>query len=537
MPLALLVAALLYLDQYQNGLLLGEVASLREQAKIYAGALGESAVRVPDFRHLRNPNPVLVADLARPLLRRLTEPTPYSVARLYGPDGRVVADSNPASPNGEPPLPPPSPRRHVTDGPIRLLGLFYDRLLALLPAGEDGIAVTPVRPPPSTPTRHGPPPRPSNDVREQVQIGGGDDFREIPPYIRRTRDNRLLVTVAEPVQHDGRTVGIILLTRSANEVDHSLDAVRRSILDLFLLALLLTVLLSIYLTGTVARPILSLARAARTMREGRGRTGAVPANLRRRTDEIGALAVALDDSARALWARMDAIERFAADVSHEIKNPLSSMSSAIETLGRIENPAQRARLLAIIGDDVSRLDRLISDISTASRVDAELSRTETVRVPILPMMQALVDIHEATRDRSAPVLLLEARSDPAMLVVAGVEDRIVQVLRNLLGNAVSFSPPEGRILLAAEARDRVVVIVVADEGPGIPEAKLEHIFDRFYSERPVGEEFGRHSGLGLSISRQIVDALGGRISAANRVDRDGHVLGARFTVELPRAGV
>ncbi len=532
------MATLLYLDQYQNGLLVGEVASLREQAKIYAGALGESAVRVSDFRHLRNPDPVLVADLARPLLRRLTEPTPYSVARLYGPDGRIVADSNPASPNGEPPRPPPSPRRRVTDGPIRLLGLFYDRLLALLPAGEDGIAVTPVRPPPSTPTRHGPaqpPPSPSTDVRERVQIGGGDDFREIPPYIRRTRDNRLLVTVAEPVQHDGRTVGIILLTRAASEVDHSLDAVRRSILDLFLLALLLTVLLSIYLTGTVARPILSLARAARTMREGRGRTGAVPANLRRRTDEIGALAVALDESARALWARMDAIERFAADVSHEIKNPLSSMSSAIETLGRIDNPEQRKRLLAIIGDDVSRLDRLISDISSASRVDAELSRAATTRVPILPIMQALVDIHEATRDAAAPVLLLEARSDPAMLVVAGVEDRIVQVLRNLIGNAVSFSPPEGRILIAALGRDRVVEIVVADEGPGIPAAKLENIFDRFYSERPPGEEFGRHSGLGLSISRQIVEALGGRISAANRVDRDGHVLGARFTVELPRA--
>ena len=518
---------------------MGEVASLREQAKIYAGALGESAVRAPEARHQRNAEPVLVPDLARPLLRRLTEPTPYSVARLYGPDGRIVADSNPASPNGEPPRPPLSPRRRVTDGPIRLLGLFYDRLLALLPAGEDGIAVTPVHPRANTAAHRGPPvpppPTSQTDVRERVQIGGSDDFREIPPYIRRTRDNRLLVTVAEPVQHDGRTVGIILLTRAASEVDHSLDAVRRSILDLFLLALLLTVLLSIYLTGTVARPILSLARAARTMREGRGRTGAVPANLRRRTDEIGALAVALDDSARALWARMDAIERFAADVSHEIKNPLSSMSSAIETLGRIENPEKRARLLAIIGDDVSRLDRLISDISSASRVDAELSRAATTRVPLLPMMQALVDIHEATRDADAPVLLLEARSDPASLVVAGVEDRLVQVLRNLIGNAVSFSPPAGRILLAAVARDRVVEIVVADEGPGIPEAKLEHIFDRFYSERPVGEEFGRHSGLGLSISRQIVEALGGRIAATNRLDRDGRVLGARFTVELPRA--
>lgn len=463
---------------------------------------------------------MLVPDLARPLLRRLTEPTPYSVARLFAPDGRLVADSNPGSINGEPPLPPADPTRKGggEDGPLQLLGQFYDRLLALLPAGAGAIGVHGGRP----------------DIREQVQLGGGDSA-DSDPYIRRTRDNRLLVTVAEPVQHDGRTVGVILLTRAAGEVDRSLEAVRRSILNLFLLALALTVLLSVYLARTIARPILSLARAAHSMREGKGRTGAVPDNLRARTDEIGILARALEESARALWARMDAIERFAADVSHEIKNPLSSMASAIETLARIRNPEQQARLLAIIGDDVSRLDRLISDISSASRVDAELSRTANAPVAVVPMMQALADIHEATRDPDDPELVIEAAGDPASLVVAGIEDRLVQVLRNLIGNAVSFSPPGGRILLRAEARDRVVAITVTDQGPGIPAGKLEHIFDRFYSERPPGEEFGRHSGLGLSISRQIVDALGGRIAAANVVAPDGTVRGARFTVELPRA--
>ncbi len=269
------------------------------------------------------------------------------------------------------------------------------------------------------------------------------------------------------------------------------------------------------------------------MREGEGRTGAVPAALRRRSDEIGELGRALEQSARALWARMDATERFAADVSHEIKNPLSSIASAIETLRRIENPDQRRRLLGIIGEDVARLDRLISDIANAIRVDAEISRATSVAVPVLPLMRALVDIHEATRDEAAPRLEIDGAPDDTLAVLA-IEDRLVQVLRNLIGNAISFSPAGGRISLAAVPSTSAVSISVTDEGPGIPAAKLEHIFDRFYSERPAGERFGQHSGLGLSISRQIVEALKGRIAAENVVGGDGEILGARFIVELPR---
>src|SRR5581483_4901800 len=193
------------------------------------------------------------------------------------------------------------------------------------------------------------------DVKEELRVNSSGQSREMPPYIRRTKDNRLLVTVAEPVERDGKTVGIILLTRDAHEVDTSLFAVRLSILGLFGLALGLTVLLSWYLSLTIARPILRLAEAAMEMREGQGRTGSVPRSLLRRRDEVGALAVALADSAAALWARMDAIERFAADVAHEIKNPLSSIRSAIETLRRIEDQSRQRQLLAIITDDVTRL--------------------------------------------------------------------------------------------------------------------------------------------------------------------------------------
>jgi len=220
-------------------------------------------------------------------------------------------------------------------------------------------------------------------------------------------------------------------------------------------------------------------------------------------------------------------------VAHEIKNPLSSIRSAIETLRRIEDPTQQKRLLAIITDDVKRLDRLITDISDASRVDAELSRVRLDPVDCAVMMHTLGEIYDATRDEDEdPVIVVQ--SPVGGLMVLGEERRLVQVIRNLIGNAKSFSPPHGAITLGARETGNVIELTVEDDGPGIPEANLEHIFDRFYSERPAGEQFGTHSGLGLSISRQIVEALRGRISAENRRDADGNLLGARFVVRLPK---
>jgi len=251
------------------------------------------------------------------------------------------------------------------------------------------------------------------------------------------------------------------------------------------------------------------------------------------------LASALSESSAALWARMDATERFAADVAHEIKNPLSSIRSAIETLRRMDDPVRQRQLLSIIAQDVTRLDRLISDVSDASRLDAELSRITAERVDVVPILHALHDLDEATRDTdNDPQLVVEAPlpvGTAGGLVAWATEDRLVQVLRNLITNAQSFSPPRGRIWLRARGADGQVELSVEDEGPGIPDANLEHVFDRFYSERPKSERFGEHSGLGLSISRQIVEALHGWIGVENRRDTSGNVLGARFVVRLPRA--
>jgi len=522
---ALLAASLLYLDQYQNGLLAAEVESLRTQARIYAGAIGEAATSTRDDRT------ILVPEAARPLLRRLAEPSPNTQARLFDTTGLLVADSRvregPGGAITTEPLAPPEPRGAFAG---TVAGL-YDRILAILPRRTGPEVLVDVNPD-----------APSFDWQPEFSVSGTGDRREelrqaleagVRPYIRRTAEGRLLVSVTEPARRGAATVGLVLLTREAREVDARLLEIRVSVLALFGLALLLTVLASLYLARTLATPILQLAESAAAMREGEGRAGSVPPALLARKDEIGVLARDLQAAARALWARIDANERFAADVAHELRNPLSSVRSAIETLRRIEDTAKQKRLLQIISEDAVRMDRLIADISDSSKVDAELSRTVAQPVDVAPILAALAELHAATREDGDPLMEVEAPAEG--LIVRGVEGRIVQVFRNLIGNAISFSPRDGKVGIRARALGGQVEFTVEDDGPGIPDAKLESIFDRFYSERPRGERFGQHSGLGLSISRQIVEGLRGRIEAENRRDAEGRIIGARFIVRLPAA--
>jgi len=267
------------------------------------------------------------------------------------------------------------------------------------------------------------------------------------------------------------------------------------------------------------------------VRSGKGRQYELP-DFTRRGDEIGDLSDSLRAMTEALWHRLDAIEAFAADVAHEIKNPLTSLRSAVETVARVEDPEQQKKLMSIILDDVQRLDRLISDISDASRLDAELSRAEIDAVDIGELLRALVAVQEAGERAEAPRFQLDVL-DHQDLSVPGIEGRLGQVFRNLISNAVTFSPTGGTIRLAAQRQGGDVVVSISDEGPGIPEGKLEAVFQRFYTERPAGEKFGTHSGLGLSISKQIVEAHGGTIKAENLKDPVGAVRGACFVVRLP----
>ncbi len=372
------------------------------------------------------------------------------------------------------------------------------------------------------------------DYQEVQKALAGD----IASAVRSEREggSLLMLSVAVPVQRYRQVLGAVLLSSDSAEIDQAVRGVRFEILKVFLIALGVTVLLSIYLAGTIGRPIRRLAAAAERVRRGHGRQMLIP-DFTKRGDEIGDLSAAFREMTGALWARMDAIEHFAADVAHEIKNPLTSLRSAVETAARVDDPQKQRRLLAVVLEDVQRLDRLITDISDASRLDAELSRVELEPVLIGRMLETLVDVYQAAADERAPRLLLSlpgpAGTAAGDLAVLGIEGRLVQVFRNLIANALSFSPPGAALHIAALRQGEWVVIIIEDEGPGIPEGKLEAIFERFYSERPAGEKFGTHSGLGLSISKQIVEAHRGTIRAENRRGADGSIIGARFTVRLP----
>jgi len=509
--LVLLGGGLLYLDDYRKGLIAAEIENLRTQAIIVASALGEGAIDTTAI----DP-PALQADLSRQLVRRLMAQM-NTRARLFGVDGELIADTRILSgPGGTvqiQELPAPQSGSPAT----RWLFDAYDWLVAHLP------------------TRGAPP------LYQEPALQRASDFDEArralhgqtSGLVRVAEDHSLLLSVAVPVQRYKQVLGALMLSRSGADIDRAIRAVRFDIIRIFLVALAVTVLLSTYLAGAIARPVRRLAAAADRVRRGHGRAPEPIPDFTRRGDEIGDLSLALREMTDALWRRMDAIERFAADVAHEIKNPLTSLRSAVETVSRVSDRDQQRRLMAIIQDDVQRLDRLITDISDASRLDAELSRAESGPVDVGAMLAALADVHEATQiGKEAPRLRLEVARGQR-LSVPGIESRLVQVFRNLLSNAISFSPPGGTIALRAAREGRFVVVTVEDEGPGIPEGKQAAIFDRFYSERPQGEKFGTHSGLGLSISKQIVEAHHGAIRAENRCDADGLVKGARFFVRLP----
>jgi len=512
--LAFLAISLLYLGAFRDGLIENELTSLKGQAMLFAAALGEGSVEPRTPTDETESQQRLLADPSRHIIRRMAE-TVGVRARLFDELGNLLADSRRLiGPAGEVTieiLDPPS----AGAGPLQRLFAAFDRLAAALPGVGD---LPPYR---ETAVQL------ARDHEEVVAALSGEPIG----MVRATASGDLVLSVAVPVQRYKEVLGAVMLSKGSREIETALLDVRRALLELFGVVFAITVLLSIYLARTIARPIHRLAEAAEKVRIGHHRAYEIP-DFRGRADEIGDLAQALRDMTEALHARIDAIERFAADVAHEIKNPLSSLRSAVETAARVQDADQQRRLMAIIMEDVQRLDRLISDISAASRLDGELARAETGPVDLGAMLETLANI-ERTAQSGGPTLKVERPSRP--LTVEAVEGRLVQVLRNLIANAVSFSPPDGTIALIAERDGRFAEVRVEDEGPGLPPGKEEAIFERFYSERPASERFGLHSGLGLSISRQIVTAHGGTIRAENRTDPMGRVLGARLIVRLPLA--
>jgi two-component system sensor histidine kinase ChvG len=367
------------------------------------------------------------------------------------------------------------------------------------------------------------------------------------PIVRVNEKGELVVSVAVPVQRLRAVLGVLLLSTRGGDIDNIVAAERWGIVRVSLFAAAVTVVLSLILANTIAGPVQRLASAAERVRHSVKARAEIP-DFTDRTDEIGHLSGAIRDMTQALYKRIDAIESFAADVAHELKNPLTSLRSATETLPLARTPDAKERLMEIIQHDVKRLDRLISDISDASRLDAELAREDARPVDMAELLRTTVSLfNDIHRDDTPEVVLDIAYSGGAHPYrCVGHDSRLSQVIVNLLDNAISFSPPGGRVSVKAKRVGHEIHIAVEDEGPGIPPENLERIFERFYTDRPQ-ESFGQNSGLGLNISRQIAVAHGGRLWAENRHhEGDGaggrsagaaerKSAGARLVIRLPAA--
>ncbi len=356
-------------------------------------------------------------------------------------------------------------------------------------------------------------------------------------------ESRVFLAAAAPLYKNGKLLGVIMMTREGHDIEREIARVWIDVLRVFGITLVLTTLLSIYLSGVIARPLKRLARAAEAVRKGKATADDIP-DMSHRHDEIGELSLVLKQMTHALWDRMDSIERFAADVSHELKNPLTSLKSAVETAQIVKKKEDREKLMKIIHHDIERLDRLITDISNASRIDSEMSREAFDKIEMKGLLQSLMDAYKDPLDRKKQTIEWQSQatfdgvhitlesSASENVSVMGVESRLMQVFQNILSNALSFSSKDQKIKITVTQNQDTLSVIFQDQGPGIPENKLENVFERFYSERPDHEDYGRHSGLGLSICKQIIEAHGGEITAENAKNASGEIIGARFTVIL-----
>lgn len=525
--LLVLVVGILYLNQWRAGLIDARVQSLRVQGEIIAAAIAASATVDSDVISV-NPDRLLelqagnVSPLSyfdptlefpispervAPLLRNLITPT-RTRARIYDQGGLLILDSDNIYVRGE------VIRQQIdTSGQQRFFLLdWWNAIIAWAPGDnypkyQDYGAEEGTRYP---------------EVASAL-LGAPADF------VRVDEHNQLVVSVAVPVQRLRAVVGAILLSTAPGDIDSVVAQERWSILRIALIAAGVQIALSLLLAGTIAGPMRRLSAAAERVQTAGNARAEIP-DLTDRPDEIGHLSGALRRMTDALYNRIEAIERFAADVAHELKNPLTSLRSAVETLPLAKKPEDRARLNDIIQHDVKRLDRLITDISSASRLDAELARESAELVDMEKLADVMVGIQRDIAAGRGVKVVLGKRQGRGSTLLNGHESRLAQVLANLIDNAVSFSPEAGTVTVTVSTETEMIVVTVMDEGPGIT-GDVSRIFQRFYTDRPETESFGNHSGLGLSISKQIVDAHKGTIKAQNRTDRSGAI----FTVSLPRA--
>lgn len=542
LALFFLVGGILYLNQFREGLIDARMESLLTQGEIIAGAIaasasvetdtmtidpqkllelqaGESARPTQNDEDLRFPlNPEQVA----PILRRLISPT-RTRARIFDPDANLILDSRYMYSRGQvlrSDLPP------VQESMTEKIEIQLSNLMNKLLQPSD------LR------------------VYQEAPSGDGSIYPEVEKALDGQRSTqvsvtdkgKLIVSVAVPIQRFRAVLGVLMLSTQAGDIDKIVHAERLAIIRMFAVTAIVTMVLSLMLSSTIANPLRRLADAAVRVRRGGPREREEIPDFSARQDEIGHLSKALREMTTALYDRIDAIDSFAADVAHELKNPLTSLRSAVETLPLAKTEQAKARLTEIIQHDVRRLDRLISDISDASRLDAELAREDAKRFDVETLLNDLISISRETGRRGKTVTISftpeTGHTGKHSFDVFGHDLRIGQIITNLIENARSFVPEQdGRIDVHLKRVRNQVVITVSDNGPGIRIEDIERIFERFYTDRPESEAFGQNSGLGLSISRQIAEAHGGTLIAENIVDPDsGELTGAMFTLSLPAAG-
>lgn len=539
--LVALLSGILYLNQFRAGLIEARIQSLTIQGEIMAGAIAASAtstsesdslwvdpdklMNIAPSEMLSQPGEAIESldfpinpERVAPMLRRLMAPT-RTRARIYDSGGQLLLDSQ------------------SLYGPGDILGLDIPAAQALrskplLDRMVDKVQSLIFR----------------RELPTYEDLTGGE-YPEVKqalsgtplPVVRANKQNEIIVSVAVPIQRFRTVQGALLLSTLGGDIDKIVQAERLAIVRVFLVAALVMIVLSILLAGTIAGPVRRLANAADRVRLRVDRRAELP-DFSDRNDEIGHLSTSFREMTDALYNRMEAIERFAADVAHELKNPLTSLRSAVETLPLAKSEDSKRRLLAVIEHDVRRLDRLISDISDASRLDAELQRQDLDAVDIGRMLTTITTAQNEVHSDEAAIILdiTEAARAPNRLRLKGHDLRLGQVFTNLIDNARSFTPPKGQVRVTVRRDRDHIIVTVEDDGPGIRPDALERIFERFYTDRP-NEGFGQNSGLGLSISKQIVEAHGGQIWAENRLSSqpgpDGvrEPIGARFTVRLPAA--
>ena len=503
-PTAMFLIGLLHLDQYRQTVLQSEIDALYRQGNTLAWTIGLTDSEYSELARRQ------ISSLTLQRASQLIASIPDARIRIFQPDGLMISDS--ARDGSALPRITLNPRLLEDRGLMSPFQQVIDHIAKLLAPNDN------------YPVYQEKPQQMASDFPAVLNALAGEPGR----LVMRDRKGKLILGIAVPIRHLRVVRGALLVTASGAQVEADIRSVQQTFIQIFLGIMVVTLGLGVYLARSIIGPISQLARAADAVRQSSGQNLSLPKMMDRR-DEIGDLARDLAAMTDELQTRMQATASFAADVSHEIKNPLTSLRSAVETITRLDDREQQKKLMNILLEDVQRLDRLITDISAASRLDADLSAAEFIRVDLCGLIQNFISSRKMALGESRIRITAHLPDNPVYADI--VVDRIVQVLDNLFANARSFSPDGGEISITLEQTGDTAVVSMTDQGPGIPGGKLEAIFDRFYSERPKDEKFGQHSGLGLSISRHIIEAHGGSLSASNRND-DGDTAGRTGAVMM-----